>query len=285
MGNYPCSCGGENSNCFRCYGTGLVGSRALPLRSDGRIHPKIKSAEIQIQPSTSKNALVVVKPSTIKKAPVVVKPSSDKGYTCPKCKEYFLDPGQFIHHARTFHPKPKVKVIKPKKRKENEQQLVEVKTTKDKVSNTPPTLDEMRQNQRLLEETRHTLKQLRRLYPHALYCDSCLEIFKTAGELKVHQENMHLPKHEKSIIIFKKRKLTRPEKQANTSKQHNAGKAINRHELMNNSLKPKTHINETIKNSPERRMDATYGMGSFARDHGQFGSSPSYDGMDDESSP
>jgi hypothetical protein len=217
MGNYPCSCGGENSNCFRCDGTGLVGSRALPLRSDGRIHPKIKSPEIQTQASTSKNAPVVAKPSTIKKSLVVVKPSIEKGYTCPKCKEHFLDPRQFIHHAHTFHPKPKVKIIKSKKRKDNKQQLVEVKPAEEKIIITPPTLDEMRQNQRLLEETRQTLKKLRRLYPHALSCDSCLEIFKTTVELKAHQENVHLPKLEKLIVISKKKKkkkLIRPEKKS-----------------------------------------------------------------------
>lgn len=28
LGSIPCSCGGENSNCFRCFGSGMLESKA-----------------------------------------------------------------------------------------------------------------------------------------------------------------------------------------------------------------------------------------------------------------
>ncbi len=30
MDSYPCTCAGDNSNCFKCYGTGLVRRPAPP---------------------------------------------------------------------------------------------------------------------------------------------------------------------------------------------------------------------------------------------------------------
>lgn len=274
MEKYPCTCSGENPNCFRCDGTGLVASRALPLRSDGRVRPLPQSAEIQPLTLTRKTALGVSKP--------VIK----KEYFCPKCKELFLDPIEFVHHARAFHPKQKIKANTPKQPKKNEQHQREMGPTAEAPEYSPLTLEVMLENQRLLNEARSALKNFRRRYPHADLCETCLEIFKTKTELIEHHKNSHV---KKPIVEIKKKKKTKipaaEKKHIQKSKQHNKKKTTDRNESRIEIAGPKTLMNQNDQHTLERRMDATYGMGNFARDHGQFGSAPTYDCMDDESSP
>lgn len=274
MEKYPCTCGGENPNCFRCDGTGLVASRALPLRSDGRVRPLPHSDEIQ--PLTL----------TRKIAPEVSKPIIKKEYFCPKCKELFFDPIEFVHHARNFHPKPKIKAITLKQPKQNKQRQIEMGPTAEAPDYKPMTLEVMTENQRLLNEARSALKSFRRLYPHADLCETCLEIFKTKTELVTHHKNSHATKP--SVLIKKKKKTKIPaadKKQIQKSRQNNKKKTSGQNETKIGIAGQKTPMNPNDQHTLERRMDATYGMGGFARDHGQFGSAPTYDCMDDESSP
>jgi hypothetical protein len=274
MEKYPCTCGGDNPNCFRCDGTGLVSSRALPIRSDGRVRPQPQSAEIQPLKLT------------IKTFPEVPKTIIKKEYFCPKCKEIFLDPIEFVHHVRAFHPKPKIKEIKSKQPKEKERREMEKGSTAEVPNINPLTLEVMVENQRLINEKRSALKNVRRLYPHADLCETCLEIFKTKTELITHHKNLHV---KNPIVLIKKKKKAKipaaEKKQLQKLKQHNKKKTNERNETKTGVARQKYSVPPSDQHSLERRMDATFGMGGFARDYGQFGSSPSYDGMDDESSP
>lgn len=272
MEKYPCTCGGDNANCFRCDGTGLVSSRTLPIRSDGRVRPLPQSAEIQPLKFT------------IKIPPEVPKTIIKKEYFCPKCKEVFFDAIEFIHHIRAFHPKPKIKEIKSKQPKEKEQRELEKGSTAEVPKFNPLTLEVMVENQRLMNEARSALKNVRRLYPHADLCETCLEIFKTKTELIEHHKYSHVKNP--IVVIKKKTKIPAAEKkQLQKLKQHNKKKTNERNETKIGDAEPKSLVHPNDQHSLEQRMDATYGMGGFARDYGQFGSSPAYDSMDDESTP
>lgn len=266
MENYPCTCGGENPSCFRCDGTGLVASHALPLRSDGRVRPLPKNEEILPPPT-------VTKPKAAE-----IKSQAEKAYLCPKCKEWFFDASDFIRHARTFHPKPKVKQNKPAKPKQNDLRQVE-RTPNEQPKNNLQTLEQMKETQRLLDDARSSLKKLRRSFPQAHLCENCLVLFKTVGELKSHQKSTHEITPSRATIAPKKKKKVR----GSAAKQSETTDQKQRKTEKFPFVQSMGYTKE--QRAMEHRMDATFGMGGFARDHGQFGSSPSYDGMDDESSP
>ena len=150
----------------------------------------------------------------------------------------------------------------------------------------PLSLEVMVENQRLMNEARSALKNFRRLYPHADLCETCLEIFKTKTELIAHHKNSHVKNP--SVVIKKKKRTKIPaaeKKQLQKLKKHNKKKTNERNETRSGVAGSKSPVNPNDQHTQERRMDATFGMGGFARDYGQFGSSPSYDSMDDESTP
>lgn len=159
-------------------------------------------------------------------------------------------------------------------------------STAEAPVSSPLTLEVMLENQRLLNEARSALKHFRRLYTHADLCETCLEIFKTKTELIAHHKNSHV---KKPIVEIKRKKKTKipvaEKKQIQKSKQQDKKKASSRSETTIGIAGPTPPMHPNDEHTLERRMDATYGMGGFARDHGQFGSAPTYDCMDDESSP
>lgn len=284
MDKYPCSCGGENPNCYRCDGTGMVKSMVLPVRSDGRIHPQPRNPETPTPPLRHTTP------------PKPAEPSIEKKWFCAKCKYSFLDPTEFIYHVRVEHPKSRVKQQqKINKPKGNAQQPPPISVThqkkaqqtEDRADRGVTTLEVMRENQRLLEEARRALKHIRRSYPRAHMCESCFEIFKTDSELSAHNLKMHPPEPAAQPLIPKKKKKKKPaaKRQEQPVTQRDARLVPTRSESRARSSKPTINDTPREQDFRERRMDATYGMGGFARDHGQFGSASSYDSMDDESSP
>jgi hypothetical protein len=120
MDKNPCSCGGENPNCYRCDGTGMVATRVLPIRSDGRVRPQISSQEST--PTTI----------TLPVFPKAIKPIIHKQYVCQKCNEIFTDPTYFIHHVRTFHPNLKTSKNKNHKKQKVTQQSA-IPTTEKQI--------------------------------------------------------------------------------------------------------------------------------------------------------
>lgn len=256
----------------------------LPLRSDGRIHPQPRNPETPTPPPR------------LTAPPKPVAPIAEKKWLCAKCEFTFLDPAEFIYHVRTQHPK--ARVIKQKKKKADKpkvhSQLPQpVKVTyrknddpeEERSHRGDTTLDSLQENQRLFDEARRVLKHIRRSYPHAQMCKSCFVIFKTDSELAAHSLKVHLPEPAAQPVIPKKKKKKPTHIRQEQLVTHRDARLVTaRFESRAESGKP-------IKGTPhdqdfrERRMDATYGMGGFARDHGQFGSASSYDSMDDESSP
>jgi hypothetical protein len=213
----------------------------------------------------------------------------------------FLDPIEFIYHVRTEHPKARLnqQQQKTKKPKVHAQQQLphSIKVTyKEKPHQTEEaeradfgvsTLEDMQENQRLLEDARRALKHFRRSYPRAQMCESCFEIFKTDSELASHNMKAHPPKPaaQPDIAQKKKKKKTAAKRQKQIVTKFDPRIAPAKSKSGARPSEPTNKDTPREQDFRERRMDATYGMGGFARDYGQFGSASSYDSMDDESSP
>jgi hypothetical protein len=179
MDKNPCSCGGENPNCYRCDGTGMVATRVLPIRSDGRVRPQISSQEST--PTTI----------TLPVFPKAIKPIIHKQYVCQKCNEIFTDPTYFIHHVRTFHPNLKTSKNKNHKKQKITQPASLPIINKQKEAAKAITLESLGKNQLLLDQGRDLLKKLRRSYPQAQMCNTCFELFKTKLEFVKHSREEH----------------------------------------------------------------------------------------------
>ncbi len=210
MEKYPCSCGGENPNCFRCDGTGMVESMVLPVRSDGRIRPQPRNPETVTPPSRRTTQL---KP---------VEPRIEERWSCAKCNFSFLDPIEFLYHVRAEHPKARVKkqqqkTNKPKVHAQQPQPQPIKVTYREKPHQTEEradfgvsALDDLRENQRLLEDARRALKHFRRSYPRAHMCEICFEIFKADSELASHIMRAHPPRPVAQPDIPQKKKKRKP---------------------------------------------------------------------------
>lgn len=266
----------------------MVESMVLPVRSDGRIHPQPKSPEPPTPP---------LRHATPSKP---VEPRIEKKWFCAKCQFSFLDPIEFIYHVRTEHPKARFnqqqqKTKKPKVHAQQQQPHPIKVTYKEKPHQTEEeertdfgvsTLEDMQENQRLLEDARRALKHFRRSYPRAQMCESCFEIFKTDSELASHNMKAHPPRPAaQPDIPKKKKKKTAAKRQKKMFTRSDPRMAAARSESGAKPSEPTHKDTPHEQDLRERRMDATYGMGGFARDYGQFGSGSSYDSMDDESSP
>lgn len=253
----------------------MVETMVLPVRSDGRIHPQPRNPETPTSPLRHTTP------------PKPAEPSIEKKWFCAKCKYSFLDPTEFIYHVRAEHPKSRVKQQQQTNKSKGNAQQPPPQQTEDRADRGVSTLEVMRENQRLLEEARKALKHIRRSYPRAHMCESCFEIFKADSELIAHNLKVHPPEPAAQPLIPQKKK-----KKKRVAKRHEQLVAQRDPRLVpaqfeSRARSSKPTINDTAREQDfqERRLDATYGMGGFARDHGQFGSASSYDSMDDESSP
>lgn len=271
MEKYPCTCGGENSSCYRCDGTGMVSSQTLPLRSDGRVHPQPQSTELH-SPSPLKTA-----------APKTCSPVEEKRFHCARCNIFIVDPTEFIYHARSEHPKAKLKTSNSHQSKKQSKRVTPAQ--EQSPNQNKLTLEELQENQCLLNEARKALKQIRRTYTGAQLCYHCFEIFKTQTELIAHHEDKHASMHTEPLVITKRKNKKALIGKKQKTNQRGIEKTTTQNEIKSERHRFNSSLNTHEQYTLAQRMDATYGMGGFARDHGQFGSAPAYDGMDDESSP
>jgi hypothetical protein len=107
----------------------------------------------------------------------------------------------------------------------------------------------------------------------ATLCDICFVIFHSEDDRRSHLHAVHVLKTD---APFTKSQV----KRAFTKVRSTFGATSPGREHGTDA-----QIDPYAQSAKERKMDATYGMGGTVRDHGQFGSAPSHDGMDDESSP
>ena len=308
MDRFTCTCNGENPNCFKCDGTGMV-PRASPTTEKGayqRERWSSKSYSSQTHPTphpeTRLGSASPVKP--------VTKTKSDQ-ILCPVCRIEFHF-REFPHHRRREHPFSKetrhfasgrgmpqtsagssapktlrecpdckAQVINLQKHT-NKVHSLESQVRRQKKENLKSqrlVVHELRLEQQRTDE--ETLAKYRLAYPDAKVCGFCRAMLQDLHSLHAHFRAAHGLKPK-----------TQPRKRVHSStsvplcdtRHADASNAADTQHSSESRTKSGPSDPYALENS-ERRMDATYGMGGTARDRGRFGSSTSYDSMDDESSP
>ena len=112
--------------------------------------------------------------------------------------------------------------------------------------------------------------------PRAKLCGICREILPSVESLRAHVRDVHGLKTKTATTY-----LVPPTATLSADQRLNSADHVSLDSRSSSGAPADPYEQETR----ERRMDATYGMGGTARDHGRFGSAASHDGMDDESSP
>lgn len=321
MDYLECSCKGENPNCFKCDGTGLVASakeqigrppvqlgksqpsdseqnsprpireqikakgtfltdediesiaRSAYLRKREKIQ-KRKAKELEKKLALEKLAPVDV--AYVKKSidsngsssrliqaveiKVVAKKSKAALVSCPFCDAKVKDLDKHfknLHTPEGRERKERLKELKKTKALERRKNL-DSQTNKRK---TPPDLVKVKK----------AFGEYKKLHPQARICGFCKGLFEDVFTLRKHIGQLHpqAGNIEPLQPLGKKKVHIVP-----NSGKHNPG-----------STKPVRQEENHKQEDPnaERKMDATYGLGGFARDGGKFGSPSLYDSMDDES--
>jgi hypothetical protein len=142
------------------------------------------------------------------------------------------------------------------------------------------------------------LHAIRRTFPQAKLCGFCKEILETDARFVAHMQQKHDMKFRVAASALHTPKVftLMPDQQSPSDRARKAGtprltqkgasyiaKPSNRASSDRHTSQPR--VDPFTQELVDRKMDATFGMGGFARDHGRFGSASSYDGMDDESDP
>jgi hypothetical protein len=306
MDRFTCTCNGENANCFKCFGTGMM-PHAPQIREPGdhqwqRWSPKV-SLPKQKPEVTKQSHYTSTKMSTMP-----VQDTKCDRIICPICRIdfHFRD---FIWHKRQDHspvnilkrrdqvPKPSRKAVHFTASKalhecpECKAQVADLQKHSRKVHNAESQLRrQARQKWRehKLLEKKFKVEQQRidlgifvkykHTHPNAKICGFCRALLPDLDKLQVHFRNEH-GLEPKVHILENARSTTNDEIGYSPSKKSTDSKAASNQKASTGSINP------FAQEDRERRMDATYGMGGTAREQGRFGSSASYDGMDDESSP
>lgn len=302
MEKFPCTCRGENPNCFKCDGTGMVARPEPKLVHPGisRVRPvATKGTSAQAAPPEPARASKGNRGSATHREPIF----------CRLCERSFVFAADLLEHLREAHSPPTVGPIVATTRKrsrrarlvpcpvcgdpvgdvakhvarlhtpeglqrreesKNRRKAAKRKRASLEARSTRPGADVRQAGMRKLEERRHH-------NPQALLCGFCYSVLESSEELLKHLHDAHGLKRQ-SASAPRKRLVGEP-----SGVGCSAGTRLREHVAMVDADRGPTDPYEQERR--ERRMDATYGMGGTARDHGRFGSAASYDGMDDESSP
>lgn len=231
LGSMPCPCGGDNPNCFRCWGTGMYG---------------VKSSEDSAQ-----------------EAYLGTRVSGPSLTQCRECGAYVS--GLLAHMQQAHGPKPRKKV----------RQSPEGKTKESKTILLAPSLARAGSSPKKSPKRSPKISGLR-VSPE-LKCPKCKAAFPNVTQLRSHVIGTHGLKAFYGLDL-----------QA-TRSQEQHGAEQNRSKSKKNRSEP-SRVPPTVEKksaSPdsaaqEHRLDAKRYWGHSFRDHGQFGSYPSHDDMDDE---
>jgi hypothetical protein len=296
MDSLPCTCGGDNSRCFKCYGTGLIHAPrqvgGLPNTQLRKLLRKLTSTSPQRQKAASSNTIG-------QRAAASLTPDGQMSIRsdmiiCPACKQEFHFK-YFLAHRRQAHPLPKDILEAKKSRNKNTPKLKpslhSCPKCKQQVRDLAKHLKKQHQAEKSMpsvskatrtskkNETQQpharALSEYRISHPSGKMCGFCRALVPGLLQLKNHFNEAHgfdaaSLRSKAAGPSYSKTPGNRPVKNGVANVSRAAG--------VNTS-------NPYAQEKRELRMDATYRLGGTARDHGQFGSPVSFDGMGDESSP
>ncbi len=238
MDQFPCPCGGETPNCFRCFGTGLIPS-PVPIvgrpprdlaqaareieAKNGKVRRKIK-----VRPKSGNRVVKVVSEVPVRAAakPAAL-PAAPSYKKCPHCG-LVLRSKQMGKHLLNVHGIDATGALI----------CVKVAIAKEPTQ-----------------------------------CSLC--------GVMVKNQKKHLKKaHPKGST------------QRTAPGRENIGRGGGKKSRQSTSMKGPISSKQSLDSASgtngsdrDAAMDAKYRWGGSFRDHGQFGSYPSHDNMDDESSP
>lgn len=301
MEKYPCTCGGENPNCCKCDGTGLVGRPPPPLHPPGRLRASPA-------PSNSKSVSVPLPANAhttanCREGTGLALPSAKSQIACRLCGVSFSNADELLDHLNAKYPHlsiswpvrktpvaPKEKASRPLvscpqcgipvgnvdkhyKRVHSPEALKLKQTRTDhKACREPKVTPHL---SKIGEQIRR-MQDLHRINPMAVLCGMCSKILPSAESLRTHLRDVHGLKTKMPTTYPLPPTMT-----VSASQHLNRAGDVSLDRRFSSGAPVDPYAQETR----ERKMDATYGLGGTARDYGRFGSAASHDGMDDESSP
>lgn len=274
--NYQkCSCNGDNSNCFKCFGMGLINrstdqtgrsTRTALKEMNSRIKNKPIKAEAPI--NFNEKIEMILKNHYQKTQNLRLKKREEK---LPKPKKVRKQPDNLVQchlcearvvylnkHIEKHHTEEGIRIA----RKNRE----EKRTRRERIN---------LEKTGLASSLRNKLNRHRILHPDAKLCGFCQEVFDNPNLLEEHIIKAHAPNIKTQITNNKPKEIVhRVDKKSHYS-------SISKRKIIYSKNKD---VLEEFQNVPnERSLDATSGFGGFAREHGKFGSASSFDNMDDES--
>lgn len=285
MDTLPCSCGGENSNCFKCFGTGLVPSAAGSL---GRP----KSAAIP-SPSFSKSGVRKrAKPAQSQKGPSLAgslssgkpfKPVAAKTY-CPICLQV-IPTGTLRAHRRWAHPTAQELEARPASFEPQQPTVKPPQVTCPFCNCSVRRLDKhirkahgdaipdadrrslvISLNSKACAKCQFTSEDIPTMFSHLVKSHGIATVGSTVKK-RVPNERAQKPPGIKADNLEAQRRTSRVPKGETHPRQG-----------------PHDH-DRFAQETQTQKLDAKYAWGGTYRDNGSFGSYPSHDSMDDESSP
>lgn len=268
MDRFPCSCGGENPNCFRCYGTGMVDTPVSVGRPRADISEMARAAALKPRPkgrSAKKRAPAQNKAGTTNRAGATsVRADYSDGHKLVLCSHcgVTVRAGRLSGHILRVHPGERVAIdaeessslpsgqvrcpqcrvlLNSKNLEKHLRKVHEPPRPAHPASGSAPTAN--------------SKDPLQSLPPNVVRCPRCRLVAPDHRALLAHIRIVHGEPLQATGV---------PASAPRGGRQGQSGGAGG--------------------STAEPSMDGSYGWGGSFRDHGQFGSYPSFDSMDDESS-
>ncbi len=249
MDTFPCPCRGENSSCFRCFGTGLL---EKPLPEVGR--PPRNLAEAAASSNSTKN-YQAPRPHRKKKALTDTYIGQLPVYRkCPDC-------GVVVRHLN-----------KHKRLRHDTTVNTELRPTAN-----------LTKCQECGVMVKNLLKHKKKAHGIAGERSQATARNKPKLGQIIPQVAQHSPsggnRSGSSLIQANKSSVVN---QFTSRTRKNSAVEKHKDQDIEGHTSPKKYLMLTDSDADIKR-DAKYGWGGAFRDHGQFGSYPSHDDMDDES--
>lgn len=282
MDTYPCSCVGENPNCFKCSGTGLVRTKAGLL---GR--PKANLAEVVAKPPTPLSDASPQADLTARKhrreARELGKGQPFKAVapktSCPICFA-LIKTGSLAEHRRRAHSTPSG--LKPAQPSSPMQRGIAPREKHDcPLCKKSVTRLEVHFKEAHLANLHPKEREVVKTAVRTLACPKCEVVTETTTQMFEHLLNGH---------GYRARMLESRRVNDGHSRSGGAGAGA-KNANGRNQRKGTRSASDAVwdpsrfsERAEPKVLDAKLGWGGSFRDAGQFGSYPSHDAMDDESS-
>lgn len=280
----PCSCGGDNANCFKCFGSGLVSSQTHALGRPRDAAERSRRSGLKGLPAQSKGSKKSGDAKSNARAP---SPVATQGLAlrashteCPICLKR-VPTNILREHLLHIHPQsPAVEW----RRIRRPLPPVRCPVCSVKVANFESHFQKVHQQWFAAEEAKLFVISI-----HDLECGACDYTCDEQVSMIEHLCSLHGFKD--AIARAQERKKAQPKTAPHVNEKHAVKKKgggrrrypsvpASQRDVQERDLSSKqgVHIEDV-------RLDAKLNWGASFRDHGQFGSYPSHDAMDDESSP